>query len=209
MRPDIRRDYIAGQPLRKSEAGPDPYRLFNRWFEEAEATESDPNAMTLATADRNGRPSARVVLLKGIQNGEFVFFTHYTSAKGKDLEENPAGCLCFYWHKLERQVRIFGSVDKISREESKQYFMSRPVESRIGAHASRQSSPVTDREELERLFNEFKEKFKDNVPLPDSWGGYGLKPDSFEFWQGRAGRLHDRLLYERSHPDWRITRLAP
>lgn len=209
MRPEIRRDYIKGKPLLESEAGDDPIALFQTWFSEAEKIEIDANAMTLATADSSGHPSARVVLLKGIESGTFVFFTHYNSKKGKDLEVNPFACLNFFWSSLERQVRISGSVERIAPGQSTEYFQSRPRESQIGAHASHQSSRISSREELEQRFLKLKESFDQKIPRPETWGGYGLNPVEIEFWQGRSNRLHDRILFQKSESGWDVSRLSP
>lgn len=166
--------------------------------------------MTLATADTAGRPSARIVLMKSFDEQGFVFYTNYGSRKGQDLAENTRACLLFYWSPLWRQVRIEGAVEKVSEAESEEYFHSRPLGSKLGAWASDQSQPVASREQLEKQFEEFNSKFADNVPRPPHWGGYRLRPDVIEFWQGRENRLHDRLQYN-LQPDgsWLIERLAP
>ena len=166
--------------------------------------------MTLATADEKGRPSARIVLLKGFDDRGFVFYTNYNSRKGRELNENSNACLLFYWPAVARQVRIEGEVEVISAEESDRYFDSRPLGSKIGAWASEQSEPVENRERLEKLFEEYGEQFGDNVPRPPHWGGYRLKPATIEFWQGRDNRLHDRLRYSlQDNGSWLIERLAP
>jgi pyridoxamine 5'-phosphate oxidase len=208
---DLRREY-ASRALTESDADPDPFRQFTRWFDEAMASELlDVNAMTLATATSSGAPSARIVLLKGTDENGFVFYTNYASQKGRDLAENPNACLLIFWRELERQVRITGSVAKTAREESERYFHSRPVESQISAAISNQSRPVGDRSELEARYQEFAERHKDSiVPLPVTWGGYRVRPDTIEFWQGRKSRLHDRLLYARqADGSWSRTRLEP
>ena len=166
--------------------------------------------MTLATADKDGQPSARVVLMKSFDDQGFVFYTNYDSRKGQDLEDNARACLLFYWSPLWRQVRIEGEVRKVSEAESDEYFHSRPLGSKLGAWASDQSRPVESREQLEKRFEEFSLKFADNVPRPPHWGGYRVKPDVIEFWQGRENRLHDRLRYN-LQPDgtWDVERLAP
>jgi pyridoxamine 5'-phosphate oxidase len=208
---DLRREY-ASRALDETDAAADPLQQFTRWFDEAlQAQLIDVNAMTLATASRDGEPSARTVLLKGADEHGFVFYTNYESAKGRDLTENPRACLLFFWAELERQVRITGSVTRTSLEESDEYFHQRPVESQIGATISPQSRPVRDRAELEQLYEEFVAKFEDQVvPLPPHWGGYRLRPDAIEFWQGRRSRLHDRLLYTRAADGtWSRSRLAP
>jgi pyridoxamine 5'-phosphate oxidase len=208
---DIRRDY-ASRALDENDADPDPIRQFTTWFEEALKSQLlDVNAMTLATASAKGEPSARTVLLKGADESGFVFYTNYDSAKGRDLAENPRASLLFFWRELERQVRINGSVTKTTPAESESYFHSRPIESQISAAISAQSRPVADRSELEQRYAEFAAKHKDSlVPLPAAWGGYRVRPDAIEFWQGRKSRLHDRLLYTRSAAgSWRRQRLAP
>jgi pyridoxamine 5'-phosphate oxidase len=173
-------------------------------------SEQDATSMTLATADENGQPCARIVLLKSFDEGGFVFFTNYNSRKGRELNNNAHACLLFYWAPLWRQVRVEGAVEKVSEAESEEYFHSRPLGSKIGAWASNQSQPVTSRNELDERFEEFSMKFDDNVPRPPHWGGYRVKPHVIEFWQGRENRLHDRLVYTRqSDGNWQIERLAP
>lgn len=188
-----------------------PIDQFSTWFEKAlESGQTDANAMVLATATSAGKPSARIVLLKGFDEKGFRFYSNYESRKGKELEENPHASLCFYWPSLERQVRIEGDVKKLGRKESEAYFNSRPRESQIGAWVSRQSSGIMSRTELEENFIRLKEEFEgQEVPPPDFWGGYVLSPDAIEFWQGRRSRLHDRILYSRHKEEWEITRLAP
>ena len=208
---DIRREY-ASRALDEKDAHADPMQQFTLWFDEALKSQIlDVNAMTLATASRKGEPSARTVLLKGTDEHGFVFYTNYDSAKGRDLADNPRASLLFFWAELERQVRINGSVTKTTRAESDQYFHSRPVESQISAASSNQSHPVAGRSQLEQRYAELAAKYKDSiVPLPDSWGGYRVKPDTIEFWQGRKSRLHDRLLYTRqADGSWTRSRLAP
>ena len=208
---DIRRDY-ASRAFTEAEAHADPLQQVTTWFEEALTSQLiDVNAMTLATASRTGEPSARIVLLKGADANGFVFFTNYDSAKGRDLAENPRASLLFFWAELERQVRITGSVTRTSIEESDEYFHQRPVESQISATASPQSREVRDRSDLEQRYAEFAAKYKDQlVPLPTFWGGYRVRPDRMEFWQGRKSRLHDRLLYTRAADgSWSRARLAP
>ena len=166
--------------------------------------------MTLATAGKEGYPCARIVLLKSFDEAGFVFFTNYHSRKGGELADNAQACLLFYWAPLWRQVRIEGTVEKVSEAESDEYFQSRPMGSKIGAWASDQSHVIASRNDLEKRFEEFKAKFEDNVPRPPHWGGYRLNPEMIEFWQGRENRLHDRLLYMRQEDgSWRIERLAP
>lgn len=208
---DIRREYERAG-LSEKDLAQSPVEQFGRWLHDAMAVDpQELTAMTLATADREGRPSARIVLLKGYDEKGFVFYTNYESRKGRELDENPRAALVFYWAALDRQVRIEGTIEKTSREESEAYFRSRPVGARIGAWASRQSHPLARREDLERTVRELEERFGDGeVPLPDSWGGYRVIPELFEFWQGRRSRLHDRLCYVRlPEGGWRIERLAP
>jgi len=208
---DLRRDY-ASRALDENDAQPDPIQQFTTWFDEALKSQLlDVNAMTLATSSARGEPSARTVLLKGADENGFVFYTNYDSAKGRDLADNPRASLLFFWRELERQVRISGSVTKTTQAESDAYFHSRPIESQISAAISDQSRPVADRSELEQRYAEFAAKHKDSlVPLPASWGGYRVRPDAIEFWQGRKSRLHDRLLYtRRADGSWTRSRLAP
>ena len=209
---NLRVDYgLAG--LTEANVAADPVEQFTRWFEEALAAKlPEPNAMTLATASSDGMPSARIVLLKGVDARGFAFFTNYASRKGRELEANPRACLCFFWQAMERQVRVEGMVERVSRAESEAYFHSRPLGSQIGAWVSRQSSPIASREVLEQRATALAGRFAGGpVPLPDFWGGYRVVPHAVEFWQGRPSRLHDRLLYSRP-PDggaWKIERLAP
>ena len=188
---------------------PDPLRAFERWFEEAGAAVAVPEAMALATATPDGRPSARMVLLKGADERGFTFFSGYESRKGGELAANPRAALLFHWAPLGRQVRVEGAVARIGRDESEAYFRSRPVGSRLAAAASPQSRPLADRAELERLYAEAKERFGEDVPLPEGWGGFRLEPDAYEFWQHGDDRLHDRIRYERSGAGWSRTRLGP
>ena len=208
---DMRESYmLAG--LREEDVDPDPIVQFGRWFEQARAAELlEPNAMTLATASREGIPSARIVLLKGLGEGGFTFYTNYESQKGRELNENPHAALVFYWGPLERQVRITGIVERLSREESAAYFRTRPKGHRLGACVSRQSTVVAGREPLERELHALEEQYAaSEVPLPDFWGGYRLKPESIEFWQGRPNRLHDRIRYQKTADGaWNIERLSP
>jgi pyridoxamine 5'-phosphate oxidase len=190
----------------------DPIKLFQAWFDEAVAARLPlPEAMTLATATANGKPSARMVLLKEVDQNGLVFYTNYHSAKAHDLDENPQAALVFYWATLEHQVRVEGRVVKTSATESREYFSTRPRESQIGAWASPQSDVISDREVLEQRRREYEEWYRDrDVDCPEYWGGFRLVPDRIEFWQGRVGRLHDRILYERlGDGSWRISRLAP
>ena len=205
---DIRRDYL-GQPLSETDSDTDPCVQFTRWFEQARETEADATAMALATATPDGRPSVRIVLLKGIDDRGFVFYTNYQSRKARELEATGRASLLFTWRSLERQVRVDGTVEKVSAAESDAYFASRPIESRWSVYASRQSEVVDSRETLELLFNAARERYEDEVPRPDWWGGYRVLPDEFEFWQGRPSRMHDRLRYLRQGGAWRRDRLAP
>ncbi len=206
-----RYDHV-GKGLRRGDLDPDPIRQFAVWFTAAiESGIRDVNAMSLATADRNARPSVRIVLLKSFDHDGFVFFTNYESTKGKQLEANPYAALGFYWIELDRQIRINGKVDKISREESQIYFHSRPVGSQLSAWASRQSTVIDGRRVLDARLAEMTERFGNKpIALPPHWGGYRLKPDVAEFWQGRPDRLHDRFRYTRqADGGWLIERLAP
>ncbi len=211
---DLRMEYRRGG-LKESQVATDPFAQFAIWFTEARTAElPEPNAMTLATATPNGVPSARIVLLKGVDERGFVFYSNYESQKGRELAENPRAALTFYWAELERQVRIAGTVVRVSREESRRYFDSRPLGSRLGASLSHQSSVIPDRTALEaawsRLAAEYEADPSRMVPLPDDWGGYRVTPASIEFWQGRPSRLHDRLRYQRQEDgSWRIERLSP
>jgi pyridoxamine 5'-phosphate oxidase len=207
---DLRKNYSLGS-LDIADADPNPFRQFDVWFKQAiDAQLPEPNTMTLATVDSRGRPSARIVLIKAVDERGFVFFTNYESRKGLELAQNPHASLLFYWIELERQVRVEGSVVKTSDAESDQYFASRPVGSRIGAWASEQSKVIESRAALEAREREFIAQYGDNPPRPPHWGGYRLIPDAIEFWQGRPSRLHDRLLYTRSgNADWTIARLSP
>lgn len=197
--------------LTEEDAGPDPIALFDRWYREArEAGLYLPESMAMATATPGGRPSVRQVLLKAFDERGFVTYTNYDSRKGREIAENPVAALAVHWPILQRQVRINGAVEKVSEEESRAYFASRPRGSRIGAWASRQSSVLISREELESRFRDLQERFRgEDVPLPPFWGGYRLVPEVIEFWQGRANRLHDRIRFTREGDGWRIDRLYP
>lgn len=188
-----------------------PFDQFQQWFDEAQKSEvTEPNAMVLSTSDLSGHITQRTVLLKAIDPNGFVFYTNYKSRKARQIEENPQVCILFPWYQLERQVIITGRAEKVSPAQSMKYFLSRPLGSQLGAWVSHQSEVITSRSILEMKLQEMKAKFKDGkIPLPDFWGGYKIVPDSIEFWQGRASRLHDRILYTRSDSDWSTQRLAP
>jgi pyridoxamine 5'-phosphate oxidase len=208
---DLRRDYEAGA-LHRRDLDPDPLKQFEQWLNDAIAAgQIEPTAMTLATATPDGRPSARIVLLKGVDANGFVFFTNYLSQKGREIEANPNVELVFFWDKLERTVRVHGTVTRSSREESETYFHQRPKRSQIGAAASNQSEVVENREVLEQRFAELEKQYEQTVvPTPPHWGGFCVKPESIEFWQGRRSRLHDRLRYRRGAGGaWVIERIAP
>jgi pyridoxamine 5'-phosphate oxidase len=202
---------IALEGLDEKTIDRDPIRQFQTWFNDAfEAKLPLPEAMTLATATRDGKPSARMVLLKQVDHDGFVFYTNYNSAKAEQLNANPHAALVFYWAKLDRQVRIEGSISRTSREESLAYFATRPRESQIGAWASEQSEAISSRTVLEERAAELEQQYRDReVECPEHWGGYRLKPERIEFWKSRVGRLHDRILYQREGDSWTITRLAP
>jgi pyridoxamine 5'-phosphate oxidase len=208
---DLRQEYKKHQ-LTESGAKMDPFEQFDLWFHEAmSAGVTEPNAFTLATISESLTPTARVLLLKGVDNGGFVFFTNYNSNKARDLSDYPVGSMVFLWLELERQVRINGTVAKVSRQESEIYFHSRPRESQIGAWVSPQSNVIASRDVIEQQLEYMTLKFSDTevIPLPDHWGGYRLNPTEIEFWQGRPNRLHDRLLYSYVEDKWKIMRLAP
>lgn len=206
---EFRKEYIK-DTLSVSDVEKDPLNQFKLWFEDAKNADFiDPNAMVLSTVDELNKPSSRVVLLKEVSKGGFVFFTNYMSRKGDDIKENNNASLLFFWDKLERQVRIEGVIEKITHEESKEYFFSRPKESQIGAWASKQSAVLKSREYLEKRVKDYTEKFGENVEYPEFWGGYRLHPNYLEFWQGRASRLHDRIIYKNEEMKWNIYRLYP
>lgn len=199
------------QKFDEKDADPDPMRQFKKWFGGAlNSTLREPNAMALATSTKTGKPSVRIVLLKSYNENGFIFFTNYESRKGNELTENPVAALDFWWEEFGRQIRIEGSVERISRKESEQYFKSRPFESRISAWASAQSRVMGSRDSLEKRYQEIKKQYEGkSVPCPPHWGGYRLIPNSFEFWQGWANRLHDRILYTHQKDGWKIERLGP
>jgi pyridoxamine 5'-phosphate oxidase len=207
----FRQAEVEERKLTEAEAGADPFALFARWFDTATASGVPlPEAMTLATATPGGRPSARLVLLKDVDDDGFVFYTNYESRKAEELAANPRAALAFHWAALERQVRVEGSVVRTSREDAAVYFASRPRESQIGAWASIQSRDIDSRAELEAAYARRASEFEGrDVPLPPYWGGYRVIPERIEFWQGRVGRLHDRLVYERTDDGWERTRLSP
>ncbi|HEV2805007.1 MAG TPA: pyridoxamine 5'-phosphate oxidase [Chthoniobacterales bacterium] len=207
----LRHEYDA-HGLRRADLHSDPIEQFRAWFAAALAADiRDVNAMSLATATVDGKPSVRIVLLKGVDSRGFSFFTNYDSEKGRDLEANPFAALCFYWVKLERQIRISGPVERTSREDSAAYFHSRPPGSRLGAWASRQSEPIDSRQILDARLAQMTERFEGGeIPLPPHWGGYRVLPERMEFWQGRPNRLHDRFRYSRqAGGGWQVDRLAP
>lgn len=207
---NLRQDYRAAA-LAEGDVDKSPIVQFGKWFKDAlDAQLYEPNVMTLATADLSGKPSARILLLKGFDENGFVFFTNYASKKGQQLAENPQASMVFFWPELERQVRIDGTIVKVSAEESTAYFHSRPKGSQIGATASPQSSVIADRDSLEERVKEVTATYTDQeVPRPEHWGGYLLEPDLIEFWQGRPSRLHDRINYQLVEGVWTINRLAP
>jgi pyridoxamine 5'-phosphate oxidase len=205
----LRQEYMRAG-LAEADAHPDPLLQFERWFKDALAAQLPlANAMTLATVSPGGAPDARIVLLKGVDDGAFVFYTNYESRKGRQLAATPLACLVFLWTQLERQVRIEGRVEKVSAQESEAYFRSRPVGARLSARASAQSEVVSGRAALEAAASAEKAAHGDNPPRPAHWGGYRVIPTQIEFWQGRENRLHDRLLYTAAQGAWRIERLAP
>lgn len=213
----MRKNYDAGS-LNEQDVLPDPLAQFRQWFDEAimaqrsklEMRGVEVNAMTLATSDQDGNPSARVVLLKGLSDEGFAFYTNHTSHKAQDLEQNPKAALNFFWGPLERQIRVNGHVRKLSYEEAAAYFASRPRGSQLGAWVSNQSQAIEDRSVLEQQLAEIEKRFEgQDVPMPEFWGGYVVIPGSIEFWQGRADRLHDRIRYTRKAEGWKIQRLAP
>ena len=207
---DLRKEYKRSG-LQEPDAAPDPIDQFSRWFNEALAANlHEPNAMTLATATPDGKPSARIVLLKGFDERGFVFYTNYEGRKARELEQNPNCSLTFYWGELERQVRVEGRAARVPEAESDAYFDSRPRGSRLGAWASEQSRTVESRQALEDRLKELEEEYEEvEIPRPPFWGGYRIEPERMEFWQGRENRLHDRLLYTHHDGEWVIERLQP
>lgn len=207
----LRKEYSKAA-LDVSSVAQDPIRQFTKWFDEAiTAKVPEPNAMNLATVNENGRPASRIVLLKGVENHKFVFYTNYQSRKGKELDNNPACSLTFFWPELERQIRIEGAASRIDEKRSEKYFHSRPRGSQVGAWASPQSSVISDRSLLEERAKQIEAKYKDEevLPKPNQWGGYEIDPLMIEFWQGRPSRLHDRILFTKDDGVWKINRLAP
>jgi len=208
---NLRQDYTAAT-LSEKDTKSDPINQFEQWFNEALAAKlHEPNAMTLATATTNGKPSARIVLLKGFNQHGFMFYTNYLSRKGKEITKNPQGAITFFWGELERQVRIEGTIEKLSKEDSERYFHTRPKGSQIGAVVSPQSQEIEGRDELEKKWSELEAEYEGKeVPKPSFWGGYILNPQLVEFWQGRSSRLHDRILYKKvDKKSWKKVRLAP
>lgn len=207
---NLRHDF-AKQTLDKKDVNANPIVQFTKWFKEAvESKVNEPNAMTLATASVEGKPSARIVLLRNFDENGFIFYTNYTSRKGGEIFKNPYASILFFWPELERQVRIEGKLSKQSAEESDNYFNTRPRTSKLGAWTSEQSRVIASRKALDDEYEKMSLKYPDeNVPRPIYWGGYVLEPNSIEFWQGRPNRLHDRLLYTKENSGWKIERLAP
>jgi pyridoxamine 5'-phosphate oxidase len=204
---DNRRNYTRHE-LTEHKISPNPYEQFGWWLEDAvNDALLEPNAMALSTADKNGRPSSRIVLLKAFDESGFIFYTNYLSRKGKEIDENPQASLLFYWDKMERQIRIEGTIEKIEVHLSEKYFASRPYESKLSAIVSKQSEEIPSREYLEDRLEELKQSGE--TQRPEHWGGYIVKADYFEFWQGRASRLHDRFVYELENGAWKTKRLAP
>lgn len=207
----LRHDF-SKQTLDEKDVNSNPILQFEKWFKEAvDAKVNEPNAMTLSTATKEGKPSARILLLRNFNESGFVFYTNYTSRKGIEIENNPQAALLFFWPELERQVRIEGILEKQSQKDSDIYFNTRPRESKLGAWSSAQSSKIESRKVLDENYKNYSEKFpNENVPRPDFWGGYNLKPNTIEFWQGRPSRMHDRILYSKNkNGSWIIERLAP
>lgn len=206
----IRQDYLLAE-LDEASVGDNPIDFFATWFTEAQKADvSEVNAMTLSTVDKENKAHGRIVLLKGVENGEFVFYTNYNSSKGLDIAHNPNVSLLFFWKELQRQVRIEGIASKISAQDSDTYFDSRPDASKLGAWSSPQSQIIENRNVLDANYKHYSEEFNNNIPRPEHWGGYGVSPQIIEFWQGRASRMHDRILFEKSENNtWKKCRLAP
>lgn len=205
---DLRTDYQKSK-LNVKDLTEEPITLFQQWISQAITYSNDANAFVLSTVNSNGVPSSRVLLLRDATEKGFSFFTNYSSRKSQEIEVNPNVCMNFFWPDMERQVRINGSISRLSEQESDDYFNSRPYESRIGAWCSPQSQVIESREVLENKIQELKKKYPNEVPRPENWGGYTIVPNEIEFWQGRASRLHDRFLYNKEGENWTINRLAP
>ncbi|NDG53046.1 MAG: pyridoxamine 5'-phosphate oxidase [Flavobacteriia bacterium] len=205
---DLRTDYQKSE-LNVKDLTEEPITLFQQWLYQAITYSNDANAFVLSTVNSNGVPSSRVLLLRDATEKGFSFFTNYSSRKSQEIEVNPNVCMNFFWPEMERQVRINGSISRLSEQESDDYFNSRPYESRIGAWCSPQSQVIESREVLENKIQELKKKYPNEVPRPENWGGYTIVPNEIEFWQGRASRLHDRFLYNKEGENWTINRLAP
>jgi pyridoxamine 5'-phosphate oxidase len=206
---DLRREYALGG-LAEGDLAPDPFTMFQRWYHDAmTASLYEPNAMVVASTSADGQPSARLVLLKGFSDEGWVFFTNLGSRKGSELLANPRVALLFPWHPLERQVRVDGAASLLSRDEVAAYFHTRPRGAQLGAHASHQSREVASRQELDDAWTAADSTYPDEVPVPDEWGGFRVEPEAVEFWQGRPGRMHDRLVYRRADDGWIVRRLAP
>lgn len=204
------REHYDQPPLRRADLSGCPFEQFSKWLEDAVKAEIyDPNACSLATVDGEGRPVSRAVLLKALEDEQFVFYTNYQSRKSSHLDQNPNTCMHFPWFALQRQVIVTGKVEKIDADRAEEYFLSRPLESKLGAWASRQSEWVDSRESLEKTYLEMQEKFGDNPPKPPHWGGFALIPETIEFWQGGPSRLHDRFMYSLENNHWTVQRLNP